>query len=154
MSLLMFDRGRVVGLTASCFELGPHAGHLALLREAKENCQYLVVAIQVDPSKDRPEKNKPSQSIAERYFQLASCRHVDEIIPYETEKDLYNLICLVRPNIRFLGSDYADRVDYTGYDLNKKLNISVHLHKRLHTVSSSAIRSAVYELEKSKLEKR
>lgn len=131
-----------VGFVASCFELGPHAGHLTMLREARQNCDYLVVALHVDPSAERPQKNKPSQPVSERYLQLASCKYVDEIIPYETEAELINIILLVMPHIRFLGSDYEGK-PFTG----DKLDIPIHFCKRNHTVSSSGLRKKVYELE-------
>lgn len=131
----------VVGITASCFDLGPHAGHISMLEEAKEHCDLLIVALQVDPSRDRPTKNKPVQSVVERWVALRACRHVDEIIPYETEADLIQLLHLVRPDVRFLGEDYIDK-DFTGKDIQ---DIKIVYCERRHSVSSSGIRKKIKE---------
>lgn len=142
---MLTDRKGKVGFTASCFELGPHAGHLAMLREAKENCDHLIVGLHIDPSKERAQKNKPSQPVSERYFQLAACKYVDEIIPYETESELMNMLHIVRPDVRFLGEDYRN-ARFSG----DHLPIPVHYCKRGHTVSSSGLRKRVYDAEASK----
>jgi glycerol-3-phosphate cytidylyltransferase len=94
-----------VGIVASCFDLF-HAGHILMLMEAKENCDRLVVALQSDPSVDRLEKNKPVQALSERYIQLEACKYVDQIVPYDTEADLYNLLAGYDWDVRFLGMDY------------------------------------------------
>lgn len=127
-----------VGIVASCFDLF-HAGHVLMLMEAKENCDRLVVALQSDPTIDRPEKNKPVQALFERYTQLAACKYVDDIIPYDTEEDLYNLLAGCGWDIRFLGVDYFGRVDFTGHDLD----IPIHYCSRQHNYSSSDLRARI-----------
>jgi glycerol-3-phosphate cytidylyltransferase len=134
-----------VGIVASCFDLF-HAGHVLMLMEAKENCDRLVVALQSDPSVDRPEKNKPVQALSERYIQLEACKYVDQIIPYDTESDLYNLLAGYDWDIRFLGSDYHGRADYTGQDLY----IPIHYCSRRHNYSSSGLRERILKAGKSK----
>ena len=127
-----------VGIVASCFDLF-HAGHILMLMEAKENCDRLVVALQSDPTIDRPEKNKPVQGLYERYQQVESCRYVDHVIPYDTEEDLYNLLAGYEWDVRFLGSDYYDRTDFTGVDLD----IPIHYCSRRHDYSSSGLRERI-----------
>jgi glycerol-3-phosphate cytidylyltransferase len=127
-----------VGFIASCFDLGPHAGHVQSLKEAKSQCDHLVVALQVDPSRERATKNKPVQSVSERYLTLKACRYVDEVIPYETEGELLELLKLLNPNIRFLGDDYIGK-PFTG----KELGIQIHYCSRIHSVSSSTIRKLI-----------
>ena len=125
------------GFTCSSFDLF-HAGHVSMLREAKEQCDYLYVFLQTDPTVDRPEKNKPVQSIHERYIQVDACIHVDEVIPYTTEEDLLDLINLINPNIRIIGEEYKE-AEYTG----KELPIEVYYNSRKHTQSSSSLRERV-----------
>jgi len=127
-----------VGIVASCFDLF-HAGHILMLMEAKENCDRLVVALQSDPTIDRPEKNKPVQALSERYIQLEACKYVDQIIPYDTEADLYNLLAGYDWDVRFLGMDYYDRNDFTGVDLD----IPIHYCARRHNYSSSGLRERI-----------
>lgn len=127
-----------VGIVASCFDLF-HAGHVLMLIEAKEKCDRLVVALQSDPTLDRPEKNKPVQSLFERYTQVQACKYVDDIIPYDTENDLYNLLASYDWDIRFLGDDYIGKTDFTGYDLN----IPLHYCNRRHSYSSSSLRARI-----------
>lgn len=127
-----------VGIVASCFDLF-HAGHILMLFEAKHNCDRLVVALQSDPTIDRPEKNKPIQGLFERFVQVEACEFVDQVIPYDTEADLYNLLAGYDWDIRFLGDDYRGRTDYTGYDLN----IPIHYCSRKHGYSSSALRAKI-----------
>jgi len=127
-----------IGIVASCFDLF-HAGHVLYLKEAKENCDRLTVALQSDPTIDRPEKNKPVQGMYERYLQVSACRYVDEVIPYDTEEDLYNLLAGSRWDIRFLGSDYKGNDSYTGWDLS----IPIHYCDRLHSYSSSNLREII-----------
>ena len=131
----MSDR---VGIVASCFDLF-HAGHVLMLTEAKEHCDRLVVALQSDPTIDRPEKNKPIQALSERYIQLAACKYVDEIIPYDTEADLLNLLKSYDWDYRFLGEDYVGRTDFTGYELG----IPIHYCSRRHDYSSSNLREKI-----------
>jgi glycerol-3-phosphate cytidylyltransferase len=128
-----------VGFTASCFDLGPHAGHIVMLKEAKSKCDHLIVALQTDPTLDRPEKNKPIQPIHERYIQLASCKFVDEIIVYSTEADLKELLLMIMPDIRFLGSDYKTKA-FTGNDIE---DIEIYYCKRYHHMSTSDIRKRI-----------
>jgi glycerol-3-phosphate cytidylyltransferase len=127
-----------VGIVASCFDLF-HTGHILMLMEAKENCDRLVVALQSDPTIDRPEKNKPIQGLYERYVQVDSCKYVDHVIPYDTEADLYNMLAGFSWDVRFLGSDYYGRINFTGYDLD----IPIHYCLRKHTYSSSGLRARI-----------
>lgn len=129
---------KVVGFTCSAFDLF-HAGHVAMLAECKQHCDYLKVGLQVDPSKDRPEKNKPVQSVYERYIQLSGCKYVDEIIPYETEADLRNLLSIEDIHVRFVGEEYKG-VPLTGDDVCEQREIRIHYNTRLHTYSSSELR--------------
>lgn len=134
-----------VGIVASCFDLF-HAGHILMLYEAKKNCDRLVVALQSDPTIDRPEKNKPVQGMFERFTQVESCQYVDQVIPYDTEADLYNLLAGYDWDVRFLGEDYIDRTDFTGYDLD----IPIHYCSRRHDYSSSSLRERIIKSEKKK----
>ena len=127
-----------VGIVASCFDLF-HAGHILMLYEAKKNCDRLVVALQSDPTIDRPEKNKPVQGMSERYIQVSACEYVDQVIPYDTEADLYNLLAGYDWDVRFLGEDYYGRTDFTGYDLG----IPIHYCSRKHSYSSSGLRERI-----------
>ena len=127
-----------VGIVASCFDLF-HAGHILMLTEAKENCDRLVVALQSDPTIDRPEKNKPIQNLFERFIQVNACKYVDQIIPYDTEADLLNLLTGYDWDVRFLGDDYRDRQGYTGYGLD----IPIHYCSRRHDYSSSSLRERI-----------
>ena len=133
------------GLTASAFDL-LHAGHIQMLEEAKEQCGYLVCALQVDPTVDRPEKNKPIQSIFERYIQLRAVKYVDDIIPYTTERDLLQLIEIIHPDVRIIGEEYRDK-DFTGKDICRSRDIDLHFNKRDHRFSTSDLRSRVAETE-------
>ena len=132
-----------IGIVASCFDL-LHAGHILMLYEAKEHCDRLVVALQSDPTIDRPEKNKPIQGLSERYIQLEACKCVDQIVPYDTEADLYNLLAGLDWDVRFLGMDYIDRTDFTGYDLD----IPIHYCARRHNYSSSGLRERILKAKK------
>ena len=138
-----------IGFNCSSFDLF-HAGHVTMLKMEKELCDYLLVALQVDPTIDRPGiKNKPVQSIYERYVQLQGCKYVDEILVYETEKDLLNLIMTQTIHIRFLSEEYLNR-DFTGKQYCLDNNIELHYHKRSHQYSSSELRNRVYQLELTK----
>lgn len=125
---------KIKGITFSSFDL-LHSGHIAMLEEAKQQCDYLIVGLQTDPTIDRPEKNKPIQTVFERWVQLKGCRYVDEIIPYDTEEDLINLLKIIQPDIRILGQEYKDR-NFTG----KELSIETYFNKREHNYSSSSLR--------------
>jgi glycerol-3-phosphate cytidylyltransferase len=129
---------KIVGFTASAFDLGPHAGHVAMLKEAKENCDYLIVALHVNPSVERAQKNAPLPSLSQRFITLKANRFVDEIIPYETESELADLIRLIWPDVRFIGEDYEIK-DFTGKDIG----IPIHYCKRRHEISSSGLRAKI-----------
>ena len=130
-----------VGITFSSFDL-LHAGHILMLEEASAQCDYLVAAIQSDPTVDRPEKNKPIQSLYERYLQLKGCRYVDEIIPYTTEEEV-RLILESRPfYIRIIGEDYIGK-DFTGKDICNKRGIKIYYNSRQYHLSSSELRKRI-----------
>ena len=138
-----------IGFNCSSFDLF-HAGHVTMLKMEKELCDYLKVALQVDPTVDRPGiKNKPVQSVYERYIQLQGCKYVDEILVYETEADLLNLIQTQTFHIRFLSEEYKN-VDVTGKQYCIDRGIEIHYHLRRHQYSSTEIRNRVYLLEKQK----
>jgi len=135
----------VVGFTASAFDL-LHAGHVQMLREAKEQCDYLICALQMDPSLDRRGKSTPVQSIVERYTQLKGVKYVDEIIPYSTERDLEDILEMYHIDIRILGNEYRDK-DFTGKDICRKRDIELNFNSRDHRFSSSDLRTRVAERE-------
>jgi len=136
-----------VGFTASTFDL-LHAGHIQMLREAKEQCDYLICGLQMDPSVDRPEKNPPVQTIVERYTQLKGVSYVNEIIPYATEQDLEDILTMYHIDVRILGEEYREK-DFTGKDICKKRGIQLHFNKRDHRFSSSDLRKRVCERERN-----
>ena len=133
----MSDR---IGIVTSAFDL-LHPGHVLLLRDARSRCDYLIAALHTDPHIERPAKNKPLQSILERYIQLDGCKYVDEIIPYDTETDLLNLLIIKNVDIIFLGSEYKE-TEWTGKDLG----IPVYFHTRNHNYSSSELRKRINTL--------
>ena len=138
-----------IGFTCSTFDL-LHAGHIGMLREAKENCDYLIVALQTDPTIDRPkEKNKPVQTVVERYAQLNALDMVDEIVPYETERDLVDILELFRIDVRFIGIEYKSK-DFTGKEECSHRGIEIHYNKRDHRFSSSGLRKRVTEAQANK----
>lgn len=138
-----------IGFNCSCFDLF-HAGHVTMLKMEKEHCNYLKVALQVDPTIDRPGlKNKPVQSIYERYSQVQACKYVDEILLYDTEADLLNLIKSQTMHVRFLSEEYKDR-DFTGKQYCVDNGIELHYHKRQHTFSTTELRNRVFEMELAK----
>lgn len=140
-----------IGFNCSSFDLF-HAGHVTMLKMEKQLCDYLIVALQVDPTVDRPGiKNKPTQSIYERYVQLQACKYVDEILVYSTEYDLLQLIMTQKIDIRFLSEEYLNR-DFTGKQYCIQNGIELHYHKREHDYSSTELRNRVYDLEKQKRE--
>jgi glycerol-3-phosphate cytidylyltransferase len=140
-----------IGFNCSSFDLF-HAGHVTMLKKEKEMCNYLKVALQVDPTIDRPGiKNKPIQSVYERYVQLQACKYVDEILVYETEQDLLNLLMTQDIDIRFLSDEYESK-DFTGKQYCLDHQIELHYHVRKHTFSTTDIRNRVYEMEKLKRE--
>lgn len=133
------------GITFSAFDL-LHAGHVRMLEEAKMHCDYLIVGLQTDPTIDRPEKNKPTQSVVERYIQLKACKFVDEIIPYTTEQDLEDILRALQIDVRIIGEEYRD-VNFTGREYCEKSNIVTIYNKRDHRFSSSGLRREVYKCE-------
>ncbi len=135
-----------IGFTCSCWDL-LHAGHNLFLKDCKENSQILIVGLQTDPTIDRPEKNKPVQSFAEREIQVQSCRWIDYYFVYETEFELLESIKKLSPNVRFLGDDYVGK-KFTGSDLD----IEIYYHKRSeNNFSTTNLRKNIYEKEKNKI---
>ena len=116
-----------------------------MLREAKSQCDYLICALQIDPSVDRPNKNKPAQTIVERYTQLQAVRFVDEIIPYLHENDLEDILNMRKINVRILGEEYRDK-EFTGRDICKKRDVELYFNKRDHRFSSSDLRKRIGEM--------
>jgi glycerol-3-phosphate cytidylyltransferase len=139
-----------IGFTCSTFDLF-HAGHIMMLKEAKAQCDHLIVGLQTDPTIDRPDtKNKPVQSIVERQIQLAACRYVDEVVVYQTEQDLVDLLLILPLDIRVLGVEYQDK-EYTGKHEGLRRNIQPIFNGRDHSFSSSGLRSRVVEAESTKI---
>ena len=133
-----------IGLTASTFDL-LHAGHVAMLREAKSQCDYLIAALQVDPSLDRSEKNPPVQTIVERQAQLHAVKYIDEVIVYCTERDLLDIINMYPIDVRILGEEYRLK-DFTGKDECRNRGIQIYFNKRDHRFSSSDLRKRVCDV--------
>lgn len=133
-----------IGFTCSCFDLF-HAGHVLMLEEAKSNCDWLAVGLQTDPTLDRPEKMKPIQSMYERFTQLKACKYVDEIVVYDTEKDLMNVLKSRKIDVRFLGEEYISK-DFTGRHLE---GIELYFTKRNHDYSSTELKHRIYNELKS-----
>jgi len=138
----------IIGFTASTFDL-LHAGHVSMLSEAKSVCDYLMVGLHVDPSRERKQKNKPVQSLVERYIQLSVIKYVDEVIPYETEDDLTEILQAYPISIRIIGEEYKYKM-YTGKNECKNLGIKLYYNKRQHRFSSSYLRKHIYYTEKNK----
>ena len=132
-----------VGFTCSTFDL-LHAGHVQMLREAKQQCDYLICGLQIDPSVDRKEKNSPVQTIVERYTQLKAVGYVDEIIPYSTEQDLEDILTMYHIDVRVIGEEYRDG-KFTGRAICAKRDIDLYFNKRDHRFSSSDLRARVAE---------
>ena len=146
-------QGKKIGITFSQFDM-LHAGHIAMLAEAKNHCDYLIAGLQTDASIDRPGiKNPPVQSIVERQIQLSACRFVDEIVVYTTEQDLIDLILTLPIDVRILGVEYEER-EFTGREICHKRDIELHFNGRDHSFSSSELRQRVVQAEslKKKLE--
>lgn len=135
-----------VGFTCSTFDM-LHAGHVQMLRDAKDQCDYLMVGLQMDPSVDRPSKNPPIQTIVERYTQLKAVGYVDEIIPYGTEQDLEDILTMYHIDVRILGEEYRDG-KFTGRAICAKRGIELYFNKREHRFSSSDLRARVAERQK------
>ena len=130
MKLDYKEKGRV-GITFSSFDL-LHAGHVTMLEEAKRHCDYLIVGLQTNPQIDRPEKNKPVQSIVERQIQLAGIKYVDEIVTYETESDIIDLLLTLPVSVRIVGEDYKGK-EFTGKELCKQQKIKIIYNSRKHS---------------------
>jgi len=144
------DDGKKIGITFSTFDM-LHAGHIAMLAEAKNHCDYLIAGLQTDPTIDRPDtKNRPVQSIVERQIQLAACRYVDEVVVYQTEQDLVDLLLILPLDIRVLGVEYEDK-EYSGKHEGMRRGIQPIFNGRDHSFSSSGLRSRVVEAESLKL---
>lgn len=133
------------GITFSAFDL-LHAGHVKMLEEAKQHCDYLIVGLQTDPTLDRPTKNKPTQTVVERYIQLKACKFVDEIVPYATEQDLEDILKAFAIDIRILGDEYKER-DFTGRTYCEEKGIELYFNTRDHRFSSTNLRHEVYQRE-------
>lgn len=137
---------RKVGITASTFDLF-HAGHIVMLEEAKRQCDHLIAAIQTDPTIDRPDtKNKPVQSIIERQIQVSACKYVDDVIVYNTEKELEDILLTFPIDVRIMGEEYKDK-NFTGKEICDKRNIQIYFNKRDHYFSSTDLRTRVFEAE-------
>jgi glycerol-3-phosphate cytidylyltransferase len=141
--------GKPVGFTCSTFDL-LHAGHILMLAECKQICDYLIVGVQSDPTIDRPgTKNKPVQSIVERYVQLSAVKFVDEIIVYNTEKDLEDMLMFLPISVRIIGEEYKDK-DFTGKQICEERGIKIWFNSRSHRFSSSELRQRTYQSELGK----
>ena len=140
MKLHYKDCGKI-GFTCSTFDL-LHAGHVTMLEEAKRHCDFLIVGLQNDPTEDRPEKNKPVQSIVERQIQLAAVKYVDEIVIYNTEQDLMDLLLTLPIDVRILGDEYKNK-DFTDKDIAKQRGSKIIYNGRDHSFSSSSLRKRV-----------
>jgi glycerol-3-phosphate cytidylyltransferase len=144
--------GKKVGITFSTFDM-LHAGHIAMLSEAKNHCDYLIAGLQTDPTIDRPDtKNRPIQSIVERQIQLAACRYVDEVVVYSTEQDLRDLLLILPVDVRILGVEYQNQ-PFSGKTECEKLNIDIVFNGRDHSFSSSSLRKRVVQAETKKRNK-
>ena len=128
---------KIIGFTCGAFDL-THAGHYLMFQEVKKKCDFLIVGLQIDPSIDRKNKNKPVQTLAERMIQLKACKYIDKIIVYKTEKGLVELLKKLRPDVRFVGDDWKNK-NYTG----KNLPIKVIFNSRNHNYSTTNLRQRV-----------
>jgi glycerol-3-phosphate cytidylyltransferase len=139
----------ITGFTCSTFDLF-HAGHIIMLKEAKSQCDYLIVGLQVDPTLDRKEKNKPVQSVFERFVQLQACKYVDEVVVYATEKDLVDILLSYPINVRILGEEYEHK-EFTGRAECVARSIKFYFNKRDHSFSTTELRQRVVDAEAEKL---
>lgn len=143
------SQGKKIGITFSSWDLF-HAGHVAMLSEAKNHCDYLIAALQTDPTLDRPDtKNKPVQTVVERQIQLSACRYVDEVVVYQTEQDLVDLILILPIDVRILGVEYKDK-EFTGKSECISKNVELVFNRRDHSFSSSSLRKRVAHAETKK----
>ena len=141
--------GKKIGITFSTFDM-LHAGHIAMLSEAKNHCDYLICGLQTDPTIDRPDtKNHPIQSIVERQIQLAACRYVDEVVVYQTEQDLIDLLLILPLDVRILGVEYEEK-DFSGRSECYDRGIEIVFNGRDHSFSSSSLRRRVVAAETEK----
>jgi glycerol-3-phosphate cytidylyltransferase len=139
-------KGLKIGITFSSFDL-LHAGHIAMLAECKNHCDYLIAALQTDPTIDRPDtKNKPIQSIVERQIQLSACRYVDNVVIYQTEQDLRDLLLILPIDVRILGVEYQDK-SFTGEQECYDRGIELVFNERDHSFSSSSLRKRVADAQ-------
>lgn len=144
------QQGKKIGIVFSAFDL-LHAGHIAMLAEAKNHCDYLIAGLQTDPTIDRPDtKNKPVQSIVERQIQLSACKFVDEVVVYSTEQDLVDLLLILPIDVRILGVEYKDK-SFTGMEEGQRKGIDHVFNSRDHSFSSSSLRKRVADSENSKI---
>ena len=139
---------KIVGITCSTFDL-LHTGHIIMLEECKKYCDYLICALQSDPTIDRSEKNKPVQSLVERYIQLDAVKYVDKIIPYNTEKELIEIFSSLDLDVRIIGEDYKGE-NFTAKDICQKRDIKIIYNKRDHNYSTSNLRNKIYNIEYKK----
>jgi glycerol-3-phosphate cytidylyltransferase len=144
----MDRQNRIIGITCSTFDL-LHAGHIIMLEECKKYCDYLICALQVDPTIDRKEKNAPIQSLVERYIQLDAVGYVDKIIPYNTEEELETIFASLDLDVRIIGEEYKDK-DFTAKRICEKRGIKLIYNKREHDFSTTSLRKRVYQQESDK----
>jgi len=139
------EKGLRIGITFSTFDL-LHAGHVAMLSECKNHCDYLIAGLQTDPTLDRASKNTPIQTVVERQIQLGCNRFVDEIVVYQTEKDLQDILLTLPIDVRILGVEYENK-DFTGKDICITRGIELVYNGRDHSFSSSNLRKRVADAE-------
>lgn len=137
-----------IGVTFSTFDL-LHAGHILMLKEAKSVCDYLICGLHVDPQVERPHKNKPVQSVVERYIQLSSVKYVDEVIPYNLEKDLHDILLGYPIDVRVIGGDYREE-NFSGKDICINKGIDIYYNSRSHQFSSTELRKRIHHAEQLK----
>ena len=144
----MNKENKIIGITCSTFDL-LHAGHIIMLEECKKYCDFLICALQVDPTIDREEKNKPVQSLVERYIQLEAVTYVDKIIPYSSEEELITIFSSLDLDVRILGEEYKDK-EFTAKDICQKRGIKIIYNKRDHNFSTTNLRNLIYSQETAK----
>ena len=135
-------KGKIIGFTASTFDL-LHAGHVIMLQEAKTQCDYLIVGLLTDPTRDRPEKNYPIQTSWERWIQAQAIKAIDRVVPFDTEEDLENMIKILKPDVRFVGEEYKGK-KHTGSDIK---GTTIIYNKRSHNYGSAPLRDKIYKQE-------
>jgi glycerol-3-phosphate cytidylyltransferase len=133
-----------IGFTCSAFDL-LHAGHILMLEEASQQCDYLIVGLQNDPSLDRSFKNKPVQTVVERFIQLKAVRYINEVIVYNTEKDLEDLLQMLPINVRIVGEEYKNNTSLTGREICEKRGIEIYYNRRDHRFSTTELRTRVVD---------